>query len=150
MSNELWRGLAGRGGVALSQEQEDLLNRFLDLLEGGNQKMNLTRIVDRASAEVSHIGDALTLLPYLPSKPARIADVGSGGGVPGIPLAIARPDSQMILIEGNQERSCLSSPRPPRASAFLQRYRSCQRCVEDAGRDPALRESFDAVACRAS
>ena len=55
--------------------------------------MNLTRITDRAAAEVQHVGDALTLLPHLPPGDILLADVGSGGGVPGIPLAVARPDA---------------------------------------------------------
>jgi 16S rRNA (guanine527-N7)-methyltransferase len=76
-----------------------LLDRYLDLLLSANQRMNLTRITDREQARVQHIADACTLLPHLPAGPHRLADVGSGGGVPGIPLAIARPDISVTLIE---------------------------------------------------
>ena len=67
--------------------------------------MNLTRIVDRPTAEVQHIGDALTLLPFLPAAAHRLADVGTGGGVPGIPLAIVRPDVQVTLIESTKKKA---------------------------------------------
>ena len=98
----LWSELAARAGVTLTAGQLDRLSRYLDLLLDANRTMNLTRIVDRRSAEVQHVGDALTLLPLLPPGPHRLADVGSGGGVPGIPLAVARPDAQVLLIESTK------------------------------------------------
>src|SRR5882724_8428657 len=97
--NLLWTELSQHAGITLSESQEALLNRYLDLLTEANQRMNLTRITDRASAEVQHIGDALTALPFLPAGAHALADVGTGGGVPGIPLAIACPDVQVTLIE---------------------------------------------------
>ena len=75
------------------------LSHYLDLLEAANEKMNLTRIRDRADAETFHIGDAKVLLSYLPTWPHRLADVGSGGGVPGMVLAICRPEVEVTLIE---------------------------------------------------
>ena len=77
----------------------ELLSRYLDLLEAANEKMNLTRIRDRADAETFHVGDAEVLLPMLPSFPHKLADVGSGGGVPGMILTIHRPDVDVTLIE---------------------------------------------------
>ncbi len=67
--------------------------------------MNLTRIADRASAEVLHVADALTLVNLLPRQAHALADVGSGGGVPGIPLAIARPDVAVVLIESTRKKA---------------------------------------------
>jgi len=103
--NELWTDLARRGGVELSDAQHAKLSRYLDLLLDANAKMNLTRITDRAAAEVQHVGDALTLLPFLPKGETRLADVGTGGGVPGIPLAIARPDATVLLIESTKKKA---------------------------------------------
>src|SRR5688500_14026424 len=96
---DLWHHLEGAVGIQLSPQQHTLLVRYLDLLEEANKTTTLTRITDRAAAEVGHVGDALTLLPFLPKGPHGLADVGSGGGVPGIPLAIVRPDAQVVLIE---------------------------------------------------
>lgn len=103
--DELWQTLAQAAHVVLSPEQLASLHRYLDLLLEANASMNLTRIVDRSAAEVQHIGDALTLLPFLPADPIRIADVGSGGGVPGIVLAIARPNATVSLIESTQKKA---------------------------------------------
>lgn len=103
--HDLWTKLAARAGLALDQRQFGLLDHYLDLLLEANRRMNLTRITDRAAAEVQHVGDALTLLPFLPRAAHRLADVGSGGGVPGIPLAIARPDASVTLIESTQKKA---------------------------------------------
>ena len=106
--------MAKRAGVELAPAQHERLSRYLDLLLAANARMNLTRITDRAAADVQHIADALTLLAHLrPPTPVseerrpglRIADVGSGGGVPGIPLAIARPDATVLLIESTKKKA---------------------------------------------
>ena len=83
----------------LPADQREQLGQYLDLLEAANARMNLTRIRDRADAETFHVVDALKLLPFLPSWSFPLADVGSGGGVPGMVLAIARPDVEVMLIE---------------------------------------------------
>src|SRR4051794_13493442 len=103
--NPLWQQLADRAQLTLSQRQLDQFDHYLDLLLAANEQMNLTRIDTRDTAEVGHIGDALTLLPYLPREQHRLADIGSGGGIPGIPLAIARPDAQVTLIESTQKKA---------------------------------------------
>src|SRR5579885_1805916 len=103
--NALWNQLASRANVTLSEEQHRQLAGYLDLLASGNQKMNLTGITERESAEIAHIGDALTLLPFLRAERISIVDVGSGGGVPGIPLAIARPDTRVVLIEATKKKA---------------------------------------------
>src|SRR3712207_3733485 len=63
--NALWNELAARAAVPLDERRHALLGRYLDLLLAANATMNLTRITDRAAAEVQHVGDALTLLPFL-------------------------------------------------------------------------------------
>ena len=146
--NELWIELAARANLPLTAQQHDLLNRYIDLLFAGNERMNLTRITDRESAEIAHVGDALTVLPYLPpTAGTRIADVGSGGGVPGIPVAIARPDSQVVLIESTKKKGkfleeCVQSLGLANVSVIAER-------VEDVGQNPQFRESFDVATCRA-
>ncbi|HEX8323255.1 MAG TPA: 16S rRNA (guanine(527)-N(7))-methyltransferase RsmG [Tepidisphaeraceae bacterium] len=107
--NELWNELAASGGVTLSPQQHDLLNRYLDGLIEKNQVMNLTRITDRPGAEIKHVADALTLLPHLPAAAGRrsllqVADVGTGGGIPGVILAIARPDTIVTLIDATKKK----------------------------------------------
>src|SRR5688500_15919869 len=142
----LWSALAARAGVTLTTAQHDLLARFLDLLLDANRTMNLTRIVDRASAEVQHVGDALTLLPFLPQVPLRLADVGSGGGVPGIPLAIARPDAQVLLIESTKKKAAFL--RSAAAELKLENVSVSEWRAEDVGRSNS-RETFDVAVARA-
>ncbi|MEM8873754.1 MAG: 16S rRNA (guanine(527)-N(7))-methyltransferase RsmG [Planctomycetota bacterium] len=89
----LWTELAD-----LTLAQIELLHRHLDLLLEHNQRLNLTAIRDRQLGEVRHTADALTLLPHL-GDASSIADLGSGGGVPGVPLAIALPHRRFTLID---------------------------------------------------
>ena len=145
--NALWTDLAARAAVPLSPDQHALLSRYLDLLLEANLTMNLTRITDRAAAEVQHVGDALTLLPHLPPGEIAIADVGTGGGVPGIPLAVVRPDARVLLVESTKKkanflRSAIEQLSLPNVSVTDSR-------VEDVGRDEAHRERYDAATARA-
>ena len=103
--NPLWIEIAGRAGVTLSAAQGEAMGRYLDLLLAANERMNLTRITDRAAAEEQHVADALTLLAWMPGAPHRLVDVGSGGGVPGLVLAIARPDVEILLVESTNKKA---------------------------------------------
>jgi 16S rRNA (guanine527-N7)-methyltransferase len=107
--NTLWTDIATAAGVELSPEQLGRLDAYLDLLIEKNKVLNLTRIVDRTDAEIKHVADALTLLPYLPPVTAKwpsayLADVGTGGGVPGVIIAIARPDIAVTLIDATKKK----------------------------------------------
>ena len=84
-------------GLELSAEQVRLLFAHLDLLDEWNQRINLTAIRARPQQVTKHLLDSLSVRPWL--KGARIADVGSGAGFPGIPLAIADPGLHFALIE---------------------------------------------------
>lgn len=145
--NSLWIEIAARAGGALTPAQDDLLSRYIELLLEANQRMNLTRIADRESAEVHHVGDALTLLKFIPAGPLRLADVGSGGGVPGIPLAIVRPDVQVLLIEATRKKATFLEEASRQLG--LQSVRVVAARAEDAGRMPELRQTCDVVVARA-
>ncbi|MFT3784644.1 MAG: 16S rRNA (guanine(527)-N(7))-methyltransferase RsmG [Tepidisphaeraceae bacterium] len=102
---ELWDRVAG---TTLTDRQHELLHGFLDRLIETNQHINLTRIVDRADGEVRHIADALSVLKFIAFEDATrirsVADVGTGGGVPGVPLAIARPNWRVTLIDSTKKK----------------------------------------------
>src|SRR3954471_1131759 len=144
--NPLWTDLAARAAVTLSPAQHDLLSRYLDLLAEANATMNLTRIVDRPTAEVQHVGDALTVLPHLPPGPHRLADVGSGGGGPGIPLAVARPDVQILLIESTKKKAAVL--RRAVEALGLANVEVTEDRAEDVGLSDR-RETFDVAVARA-
>ena len=89
-------------GIELSDEQAGKLVAHLDLLDDWNQRMNLTAIRDRPSQITKHLLDSLSVRPYL--RGSRIADVGSGAGFPGIPLAIVMPEAHFALIESTGKK----------------------------------------------
>ncbi len=106
---DLWTELAREAGLSLSPAQIGQLDRYLDLLIERNAHINLTRITDKAEAEIKHVADALAVLRYLPpSAPhasrLQLADVGTGGGIPGAILAIARPDIAVTLIDSTKKK----------------------------------------------
>jgi len=96
--------LDGARALALELEEAQLakLVAHLDLLDDWNSRMNLTAIRDRPSQLTKHLLDSLTVLPYLQGE--RIADVGSGAGFPGIPLAIVEPHRHFTLIESTGKK----------------------------------------------
>jgi 16S rRNA (guanine527-N7)-methyltransferase len=145
--NELWNNVAGRAGVVLTEEQHGKLGKYLDLLIAGNERMNLTRITDRAAAEVQHVGDGLTVLPYLPAGGIRVADVGSGGGVPGVVMAIARPEMKVVLIEATKKKAAFLKEAV--AALELSNVEVLDWRVEDVGQEAGYREKFDVATARA-
>jgi 16S rRNA (guanine527-N7)-methyltransferase len=145
--NPLWTQLAERAGVALSPDQHAQLARYLDLLLAANETMNLTRITDRPQAELHHVADSLTVLPLLPPGPHRLADVGSGGGVPGLPLAVARPDAQVLLIESTKKKAAFL--REAVRELGLANVSVSEQRAEDVGLSAERRERFDVAVARA-
>jgi 16S rRNA (guanine527-N7)-methyltransferase len=145
-SIDLWKSLTQRAGFTLADEAIAQLNKYLDLLLAANEKMNLTRITDRPSAELLHIADAMTLLPFLPSTAHRLADIGSGGGVPGIVLAILRPDAQVVLIESTAKKASFLTSTSQ--DLGLTNVTVDPRRAEAIARTDA-RESFDIAVARA-
>ena len=85
------------------QHHAEDFERYLQLLQQWNRTFNLTAIRDAEDQVVRHLLDSLVLLPYLEAD--RIADVGTGAGLPGIPLAIADPRRQWSLIDSNSKKT---------------------------------------------
>lgn len=100
---QLTRGLAAQGLDLPAVAQEKLL-AFAALLGKWNKVYNLTALRDETQVISHHLLDSLAVLPHL-GNAKRLADIGSGGGLPGIPLAIARPDVHVALVESNQKKS---------------------------------------------
>jgi len=100
------RGLAELA-LALPAGADERLLEYAGLLQKWNRTYNLTAIRDPLAMVAHHLLDSLAVLPHLPLAPerARIVDAGSGAGLPGIPLAIARPRWHVALAESNQKKS---------------------------------------------
>ena len=111
-------------GLRLSAEQLKLLGRHVDLLLKWNKSINLTAITDPAEIAEKHVLDSLALAPVLPQ--GSLLDAGSGGGFPGIPVAIARPDLEVVLVDSVQKKvaflkNALAELRLPRVKAVAVR-----------------------------
>jgi 16S rRNA (guanine527-N7)-methyltransferase len=77
--------------------------QYLHLLYKWNHAYNLTAVRDMEDMATKHVLDSLTILPWV--KGTHVIDVGSGAGLPGIPLALARPDLQIVLLDSNGKKS---------------------------------------------
>lgn len=93
----------------LTEEQLDALESHYRSMTRWNERINLTRILKLEDAVRFHYGESLFLASKLPVGSFRCADVGSGAGFPGIPLAILRPDVQVTLIESHLRKSVFLS-----------------------------------------
>jgi len=88
--------------VTLSPEAAGRLLQLLDELARWNKTYNLTAITDRAEMLTHHLLDSLSIHPYLQGN--AIADVGTGAGFPGLPLAVTNPDKHFTLIDSNNKK----------------------------------------------
>ena len=90
-------------GLSLGRGERDKLLEYLALLEKWNQVYNLTAIRDREKMVSGHLLDCLAVIPYVTG--ARVLDAGSGAGFPGIPIALARPEFQVVLLDSNHKKA---------------------------------------------
>ena len=157
-------------GYGLSREQCDAFALYQEMLLEGNSKVNLTAITDPESVEIKHFLDSLLLArsPVWQSafkdKPGgedtpgqikgrnggagsmRAADVGSGAGFPGVPLKIAYGDMRLDILEATGKRAAFLQALTE--ALALEGVRIFHMRAEDAGQDPAFRESYDWVFAR--
>ncbi|HKE25844.1 MAG TPA: 16S rRNA (guanine(527)-N(7))-methyltransferase RsmG [Bryobacteraceae bacterium] len=127
------------GLFLLNSSQLDALQAHYELLLRWNRVLNLTTVEGAREAAERHYAESLLLASRLPNRPLRIADLGSGAGFPGFPVAVMRPDCGVALIESHQ-----------RKAVFL---REASRKVENirvlVGRAESVTEAFDILVSRA-
>ena len=99
---QLARGLMAMN-TCVSPEQQEKLLAYLDLLYKWNRVYSLTALKEDDQAVSHHLLDSLSILPFVPT--GNLLDVGSGGGTPGIPLAIARPELAVTLLDSNTKKA---------------------------------------------
>lgn len=138
---------AGRLGVTLDAQAVERFERYRDLLLAANQRFNLTSITDPDEVELRLFADSLSLLPHVPVGALHLLDIGSGGGVPGLALAIARPDFHVTLLDATAKKVRFLSET---ADALdMENVSAIQGRAEELARDRHHRERYDAVTARA-
>ncbi len=149
-----FRSQLAEADVTLTPKQEDQLLSYYELLVEGNKRMNLTAVTEYEEALEKHFLDSLYPVKLFPEELKRelaagasIIDVGTGAGLPGIPLAILFSESRVTLMDSLGKRvnflgEVISALGLSRAEAVHSR-------AEDLGRDPAYRDSFALAVSRA-
>ena len=134
-------------GVKVTAAQAESFQTYLELLLEWNDKINLTAITEPGEIVAKHFVDSLTLLSSCTIKQgAKIIDVGTGAGFPGIPLKIMRPDLNLTLLDSLNKR--LNFLGEVCQTLNLKSERIHKR-AEEAGLDKKMRENYDIVVARA-
>lgn len=102
LQSKLTQGLQ-KAGIELPSEAQQKLLDYLDLLQKWNKVHNLTAVRDPDEMVTLHLLDSLSVLPYI--QGGRLLDVGSGAGLPGIPLAICRPELQVTVLDSSHKKA---------------------------------------------
>jgi 16S rRNA (guanine527-N7)-methyltransferase len=120
--------------LSLPERAPELLLAYLEQLHKWNKAFNLSGIRDPEAMLSHHLLDSLSLLPYIDGK--RVADIGTGAGLPGIPLAICLPDVHFILIDSNSKKTRFIFQTA--ALLGLRNVEVVHTRVEDYAADPAV------------
>jgi 16S rRNA (guanine527-N7)-methyltransferase len=135
-------------GIELSAVQLDAFDTYLSTLLDWNRRINLTSVTDAAEIAALHFLDSLACLSaWRVDANVCVTDVGSGAGLPGIPIAIARPDLRVTLLESTRKKCRFLEEVIARIPLPLVSV-DCRR-AEEAGRDQGTREAFDIATTRA-
>ena len=145
---ELLRTGAAELGVSLSDEQIDRLADYVALLAKWNTVYNLTAIRDPRQMLIQHILDSLSIVPHLAAHAGpSILDVGSGGGLPGIVLAITLPERSVTLNDIVQKKTAFQAQA--KAELKLENLSVVTGRVENLRPGAEVPEKFDAIVSRA-
>lgn len=137
---------AGQLGVRLEDLKVASLLEYKRILLEWNEKMNLTAIEEEREFIIKHFIDSLSILPYLGDVRSLI-DVGTGAGFPGIPLKIAQPSLEILLLDSLEKR--VGFLKTVISELKLDGIRALHLRAEDAGKEPSHREKYDAAVARA-
>jgi 16S rRNA (guanine527-N7)-methyltransferase len=141
--------ILGHRPIQLPPGFADAVERFVALLLAANRRINLTRVTEPAAVARLHLLDALAALPAIDDleRGGRSLDLGTGGGVPGLVLALARPAQRWVLVDSVRKKADVL--RDFVATLGIDNVEVIAERAEVLGHDPEHRESHDLVTARA-
>ncbi|MBF8376665.1 16S rRNA (guanine(527)-N(7))-methyltransferase RsmG [Alicyclobacillus mali] len=139
-------------GVPMSDETERRLRRYGELLAEWNERLNLTAIVETREMWIKHFLDSVAIAQVpawrdVAKRGGRVIDIGSGAGIPGIPLAIGWRSVSFVLCDASRKR--VQFVEHVIGDLGLSNVKALHARMEELGRQPGMRGSFDAAVARA-
>lgn len=134
-------------GITINQDQAFLLLAYMDEILEKNKVINLTSITAEEDFMVLHLLDSLSLLGWIPQARLSIIDVGTGGGFPGIPLAIMRQEAKVTLLDSTKKK--LTVIDQVAVKLGITNITTVHGRAEEVGRAEKYRAAFDVVVSRA-
>lgn len=135
-------------GLELTEGQVEELTTYFELLVEWNEKVNLTAITAPQDVAVKHMIDSLSCYdPLIFKKEAKIIDVGTGAGFPGLPLKIFRPDLKLTLFDSLNKR--IKFLQAVASAIGITDINFVHSRAEDGGKNKQLREQYDIAVSRA-
>lgn len=144
---EYLKTAAAEMGITLSGAQLNQFEIYFTELTAWNERVNLTRIITRNDVIRKHFLDSLTCLQAAPKLPARVVDVGTGAGFPGLALKIVRPDIRLTLVESVGKKTTFLQHVVEQLA--LKNVTVLRARAEEVGRMPAHREKYGLAVARA-
>lgn len=135
-------------GINLSREEKELFERYYKIIIKKNRQAGLTAIVSEKEAALKHFVDSLSCLLAAPfEENSFVADLGSGAGLPGIPLKIVRPEISLTLIDSSNKK--VEFLNEVVQYLGLRKVKVLPGRAEEISHKPEYRGRFDYVVCRA-
>lgn len=147
INKDLLKENAASLGIELDDEAVARFDRLAELLIEQNKTMNLTAITDPDEVVIKHFADSISLFKAVnPDNGAKILDLGTGAGFPGIPLLITRPDLNLTMVDSTAKKLRYVAQTVETLGLEAE---TLHARAEEAGQDPEYREQYDIVCSRA-
>ncbi len=147
INKELLKSNAASLGVELNDIALEKFDTLAQLLIEQNKTMNLTAITDPDEVVIKHFADSVSLFSaVIPEENAKILDLGTGAGFPGIPLLIARPDIRLTMVDSTAKKLRYVADTVEKLGLEAEVLHAR---AEEAGKNPEYREKYDIVCSRA-